>query len=180
MNFSACLDCCRCVHDPEEPYMWICELGHLALPDKHECKDQLTKSQRDKTMKVYCSHSIQGKYGKDATETQMKENCEAMIELAEQLRKALLDIEFYVPAEHEDFVHIAYKSGYLMIDEILEIDCLIIDDCDAVIVLVPEDDELQGGRKVEYDYAIDAAIPAMVYSKVGEAIEWLAHQQMTR
>ena len=131
-------------------------------------------------MRVYCSHSIRGMYGANATRTQMKENCEAMIRLANQLRKALSSIEFYVPAEHEDFVSIAYALDYLSEEEILEIDCCIIDNCDAVIVLVPDGDELQGGRKVEYDHAVDHNVPVCVYRLVGEAIEWLAHQQMTR
>lgn len=131
-------------------------------------------------MKVYCSHSIAGKHGKDVTETQLKANCDAMIVLAKQLRKALPDIEFYVPAEHEEFVHTAYLGGYLTILKILEIDCAIIDNCDAVIVLATGCDELQGGRKVEYDYAIQQAIPVVMYQQVDEAINWLIHQQMTR
>lgn len=131
-------------------------------------------------MRVYCSHSIRGKYGKDATRTQMKESCDEMIVLANQLRKALPHIEFYVPAEHEDFVQWAYDLGYLVECEILEIDCRIIDDCDAVIVLVPDGDELQGGRKVEYDHAVGHNVPVCVYRLVGEAIEWLAHQQISR
>lgn len=131
-------------------------------------------------MRVYCSHSIQGKYGKGATQIQMKENCDAMIELVEHLRKALPHIEFYVPAEHEDFVSKAYQLGYMSIEKILEIDCLIIDGCDAVVVLVPDGDELQGGRKIEYDHAVATNTPVVVYRLVGEAIEWLGHQQMTR
>jgi nucleoside 2-deoxyribosyltransferase len=110
----------------------------------------------------------------------MKENCDAMIRLANQLRKALPNIEFYVPAEHEDFVSIAYALNYLSEEEILEIDCKIIDYCDAVIVLVPQGDELQGGRKVEYDHAVENNIPVCVYCLVGEATNWLVHQQITR
>ncbi|MCP5019620.1 MAG: hypothetical protein GY938_30705 [Ketobacter sp.] len=131
-------------------------------------------------MRVYCSHSIKGKYGEDATHTQMKENCDAMIALANQLRKALPDIEFYVPAEHEDFVQIARGVGYLSEEQILEVDCGIIDGCDAVIVFVPDGDELQGGRKVEYDHAVAASTPVVVYRLVGEANEYLSHLQMTR
>lgn len=131
-------------------------------------------------MKVYVSHSIRGKHGKNATHAQMKENCDAIIVLVNQLRKALPNIEFYVPAEHEDFVQTAYDIGYLVEEEILEIDCLIIDGCDAVVVFVPDGDELQGGRKVEYDHAIKENIPVLVYRRVDEAIEWLTHQQMTR
>ena len=131
-------------------------------------------------MKVYISHSIRGKHGKNATHTQMQENCDAVIAVAKQLRKALPHIDFYVPAEHEDFVQIAQDIGYLVEKEILEIDCLIIDRCDAVIVLVPDGDELQGGRKIEYDHAVDTTTPVVVFRLVGEAIEWLTHQQMTR
>lgn len=131
-------------------------------------------------MKVYCSHSIRGKYGKDATHTQMKENCDAMLVLVKQLRKALPNMEFYCPAEHEDFVQLAYDTDYLTEVEILEIDCMIINGCDAVIVLVPDGDELQGGRKIEYDHAIETGVPVVVYRLVGEAIEWLTHQQMMR
>ncbi len=131
-------------------------------------------------MRVYCAHSIQGKYGKDATETQIKENCDAIIVLVKQLRKILPAIEFYVPAEHEGFVHRAYLGGYLTIPQILEIDCQIIDDHDAVIILVPDGDELQGGRKIEYNHAVEKNIPVVVYRLIGEAIEWLIHQQMTR
>lgn len=36
---SDCLTCCHCTADEEEPYMWICELGHLALLDQFECED---------------------------------------------------------------------------------------------------------------------------------------------
>ena len=131
-------------------------------------------------MKVYCSHSIRGKYGKDATHAQMKENCDAMIVLGNQLRKALPNIEFYVPAEHEDFVQLAYDANYLNENEILEIDCMIINGCDAVVVLVPDGDELQGGRKIEYDHAVSHSKPVVIYRLVGEAIEWLGHIQITR
>ncbi len=131
-------------------------------------------------MRVYCAHSIQGKYGDNATETQIKENCDAIIVLANQFRKALPHMDFYVPAEHEDFVHRAYLWGYLTIPEILQIDCLIIDDCNVVIIFVPDGDELQGGRKIEYDYAVKKNIPVVVYRLVDEAIRWLTQQQMTR
>jgi nucleoside 2-deoxyribosyltransferase len=131
-------------------------------------------------MRVYCSHSIQGKYGINATLAQMKENCDVAIALADQLRAALPDIEFYVPAEHEDFVGLAYRHGYLTIEQILDVDCKIIDTCDAVIVFVPDGDELQGGREVEYNHAIFQTIPVITYRQASEAIEWLAHQQMTR
>ncbi len=127
-------------------------------------------------MKIYISHSIRGKYGKNATETQMIENCNAIKLVAKRLRETFTGVEFYVPAEHEDFVYIAFHDHYLNEREILEIDCKIIDkSCDTVMVHVPEGDELQGGRKIEYDFAVKNNIPVVVFKRTDEAINWLSH-----
>lgn len=128
-------------------------------------------------MRFYISHSIRGKYGNNATLTQMKANCDAIIAIAKQLRIVIPVVEFYVPAEHEDFVTRAYKKEYITEKQILDIDCEIIGDtCDGVIVYVPEGDELQGGRKIEYDYAIRHCIPVIVFNKIEQAINWVTHQ----
>ena len=127
-------------------------------------------------MKIYISHSIRGKYGKNATEAQMMENCNAIKLIARRLRDTFSGVEFYLPADHEDFVNIAYRDHYLTEREILEIDCKIIDkNCNAVIVCVPEGDELQGGRKIEYDFAVKNNIPVVVFKRTDEAINWLTH-----
>lgn len=106
----------------------------------------------------------------------MQANCDAIITLVKQLREAVPAADFYVPAEHEDFVQRAYHSGYLTEKQILDIDCQIISDtCDAVIVYVPEGDTLQGGRKVEHDYAIKHSIPIFIFTRVEEAISWIIH-----
>lgn len=105
-------------------------------------------------MRIYLSHSIRGKYGKDATPLQMKKNCDKAILIANLIRNALPSIEIYCPAEHEDFVGIAYYDKYLTEIQILNIDCQIVGGCEGVIIYVPEGDEIQGGREIEYDYAI--------------------------
>ncbi|HDY86674.1 MAG TPA: hypothetical protein ENH82_00990 [bacterium] len=125
-------------------------------------------------MRFYISHSIRGKYGKDATATQMKENCDAIKVIAKQLRDIFPTVDFYLPADHEDFVSIAYCELYLTEKEILDIDCKIIERmCDAVIVYVPEGDELQGGRLVEYDFAIEHFIPVMMFSEIEQAVSYI-------
>ena len=126
-------------------------------------------------MKVYISHSIRGKAGKYATPTQMKDNCDAIIAIATKLRQTIPIAEFYVPAESEPFVQRAYDSGYIDEAEILNVDCKIIKDlCDAVIVHIPDGDELQGGRLVEWQFAIDNNIPVFIFRDVGEAISYVA------
>lgn len=130
-------------------------------------------------MRYYLSHSIRGKYGKDATPTQMKENCDRVLEMARELRENAPRAEFYIPAEHEDFVNIAYRDKYLTEKQVLEIDCKIIDNCDGVIVYCPPDDPMCGGRTVEYKHAIATNKPVVIFEHVKDALNWIAHISMT-
>jgi len=83
---------------------------------------------------AYFSHSIRGKKGKDATDEEVAENCHAAIKVAEWIREVIPELDLYVPAEHEDFVHITYRDKYLTEDQILEIDCKILERKDFHIV----------------------------------------------
>lgn len=129
-------------------------------------------------MRFYLSHSIRGKYGKDATPTQMKENCDRIIALADHIREAVPSVTLYVPAEHEDFVQIAFFDGYLNEQQILEIDCKIIDRCDGVIIFCPPDDPICGGRTIEHEHAIATGKPVLIFQASSEAISWLTQQIM--
>ena len=124
-------------------------------------------------MRFYLSHSIRGKHGKDATPTQIKENCDKAILIANLIRNAIPSIEIYCPGEHEDFVGLCWHEHYLIEKQILEIDCAIIDGCEGVIVYVPEGDELQGGRKIEYDHAAPK-MSVWVFDNVEQIINILA------
>jgi nucleoside 2-deoxyribosyltransferase len=130
-------------------------------------------------MRYYVSHSIRGKYGKDATPTQMKENCDRIIAIANEIRANLPIIELYVPAEHEDFVQLAYNLGYLTEQQILKIDCHIIDNCDGgVLIFQPQDDPICGGRVVEWEHAIATSKPVLFFDTADRAIRWLTIQVM--
>lgn len=126
-------------------------------------------------MRFYLSHSIRGKYGANATNTQMKANCDRAILIANVLRATFPSIEIYIPSEHEDFVGITYRDGYLNEKQILEIDCKIIDGCEGVIIYVPEGDTLQGGRKIEYNHALLHCKPIFIFSEIEPVISWLTH-----
>ena len=121
------------------------------------------------------SHSIRGKYGADATPAQMKENCERIKVIGNVLRATFPSQEFYIPAEHEDFVLPAFYRGYMTEKQILDVDCYIIDGCEGVIIYVPEGDELQGGRFVEYSHAVSVDKPVLVYAEVEQVVTWLTH-----
>lgn len=113
-------------------------------------------------IKFYLSHPIRGSKGKDATPTDMQKNNEVAIEIANYLRKHLtVLIDIHVPAEMEEFVLIAYYLGILTEQQILAVDCKIIEGCDAVILYAPED-IISGGCKIELDYATKHGIPVFI------------------
>ena len=124
-------------------------------------------------MKFYLSHAIRGKAGPNVPYDQQATNCANAIHVANSLRALFPKLELYVPAENETFVQIAYDSGYLNIEQILDIDCKIIDNCDGVIVYVLEGDELQGGRKIEYDHAVATNKPVCIFHNVEEAAKYI-------
>jgi hypothetical protein len=88
-------------------------------------------------MKVYISHSIRGKMGKDATTEYMQENNQKAIEFCNQLKEEFPTIDFYCPGEHDEFVLIGYKEGILTEEQILQIDCQIVAKCSLLINYSP-------------------------------------------
>jgi len=132
-------------------------------------------------MKVYLSHSIRGSKGNAATQTEQKACCDAAIALGERISAEIPSLELYIPGANEEFVAIAYRKSYMTIDEILDVDCTIIDNCEAVIVYVPTDDQLQGGRLVEFKHAVDTDKPVICFNEneVDNIVKWLVHLIMT-
>ncbi len=124
-------------------------------------------------MKYYLSHPIRGKAGPDASYDVQAKNCAEAKRIGNILRALFPKLELYIPAEGETFVQIAYDAGYLQEREILEIDCLIINNLDGVLVYVPDGDELQGGRKIEYDHAVATNKPVCIFHKVEEAADYI-------
>jgi len=117
-------------------------------------------------MRVYFSHPIRGKKGKDATIQDMEANNKKAVRIAKEWKCMLDDVlcesgpvEFYVPGEHDEFVMLAYNHGYLDETQILDIDCVIIDRCD--LVLVYNEEQISHGMQVEIDYARGHGMPVL-------------------
>ena len=108
-------------------------------------------------MRCYFSHPIQGKKGKDATREDMDANNQRAISAANQFRSAFLEIDVYVPAEHDEFVIEAYIQGSLTVEQILEADKAIVRKCDFLVAYMPED-YLSGGMIKEVIEAVDNRI----------------------
>jgi hypothetical protein len=129
-----------------------------------------------KRIRVYFSHAIRGQVGVGASHDTQNTNCQAAQDMAANVKALLfrqrpdIELDFYIPADHEDFVQIAYDEKIIPEADILKVDCLIIKDrCDATVVFVPGWDVLQGGRKVEWKFAIENDLPVCVFERAGEA-----------
>lgn len=95
-----------------------------------------------RTIRLYLSHPIRGKMPEGLSkEEQLEiqaENCAQTKYFAQRIRDLNLPIELYVPAEHEDFIQIAFREGMVTEEQILIVDCKIIDACDGVIYYDPQ------------------------------------------
>lgn len=108
--------------------------------------------------RAYLSHSIRGRKGKAATNKDMEKNCQIAIEVAAEIREAIPGLDLYVPAEHDEFVALAYHKGYLTETQLLEIDCMILGKRDFLLIYA-KDGYISRGMNVEYQFAISYNIP---------------------
>jgi len=122
-------------------------------------------------MRLYLSHPIRGKDGDEATNQQIEENCQFACDIAMMIKDALTaGTDIYVPGAHDEFVQIAYKKGFITEEQILDVDCTIIDKCNAIILYAP-DDIIYGGCAIEKHHANCKEIPVIVFKDVEEAVE---------
>ncbi len=126
--------------------------------------------------RAYLSHAIRGKEGENCAEGTQRKYCDAAIALGNEIRAACPWLDLYIPAEHEDFVQKAYNKKYLDVDQILEIDCDIVKNCGVIVIYVPEGNELQGGRLVEHDFAVNECMPVGLVKDATDAIEFLTER----
>jgi hypothetical protein len=111
------------------------------------------------------SHWIRGPKGKDATKKDIRENLDKNIAIGTEIKAYLIDwekmdefpkMDLYIPAEHDEFVQIAFDKEYVSEEQILDVDCTIIDQCKLVIAL--GDHSKSRGMKIELDYAENNSI----------------------
>ncbi len=94
-----------------------------------------------KRIKIYMSHAIRGSKGPAATDADMQANNDAAMRAARVIRQVFRPlenqhkcaIEVYCPADHDEFVMIAYRNGTLTEAQILAVDCEIVERCQALI-----------------------------------------------
>ena len=125
-------------------------------------------------MRFYLSHPIRGEAGDKATATDIQKNNEAAIAIANYIRNEITaDIDIHVPAEMEAFVDLAYRMEILDVEDILTVDCKIIEDCDAVLIYAPFG-SIVSGCKVELDHALRYYKPVFIFDCGSMAVEMIA------
>jgi len=109
-------------------------------------------------IRAYIAHSIRGRYGTAATNEQMESNNKKAMGFGKQLASEFPNMNFYIPANHDEFVLIAYQKKYLTEQQILSVDCNIISRCNFLVIFAP-DDYISKGMQVEIDHAVENHIP---------------------
>lgn len=121
-----------------------------------------------KRIRVYVSHSIRGKKGKDATDEDMRRNNNLAIIFGQALRRKFPGVHFYVPGDHDEFVIIAYGKKYITEKQILDVDCAIVEQCHFVLAYSP-DGYLSKGMKIEIEYAGVNSVPVIEIARLDDA-----------
>ena len=119
-------------------------------------------------MRIYVSHSIRGIKGKNATDEDMEVNNARAVSFGKALRKYFEGLNIYVPGDGDEFVLLAYRSMYLSEDEILSVDCKIIDTCDAVLAFI-HDQHISGGMLTEILHAQKTGKPVFLAKNIIQA-----------
>ncbi len=123
-------------------------------------------------LRAYLSHPVRGPLGDRATTHDMKRNYEYALEMADMIRTFVPTvIDLHVPAEHEVFVCRAWKLGYLVEEQILEIDCDIIEEYNDVLLVFAPYGPPVGGCSVEIQCAEANNIPVIIFETFGEFVE---------
>jgi len=92
----------------------------------------------------YFSHPIRGVRGNAATAEEMEANCRKCRAVAHDLMRRFTKIDLYIPADHDEFVSFAFQTKILTDTQILDIDCMIVDDRDFLVYYNPFDHISQG------------------------------------
>lgn len=124
-------------------------------------------------IKVYLSHSISNGDESTSVENQ-RANCKEARRVGRIIQEALPMVEVYIPGgSTEKFVRRAYNSGYISVNQILEIDCEIVSDSDMIVVYAPDHEQVTGGRLVELNHALHEGVPNYVFGEPCHAIQFI-------
>ena len=117
-------------------------------------------------------HSIRGIAGTNATYKIMEANNQKAIEFVGNLKFAFPNVDFYCPAEHDEFVVTAWEKGLINENEILDVDCQILSKRHILLVYA-YDQYISNGMLREIKHAQLLGIPVFFAINIVDASEVL-------
>ena len=115
---------------------------------------------------AYLSHYIRGFAGDDATPETIEANCAKAVEWSKKLWVYFgSNLEIYVPASMDLFPRIALEKNYLTVDQVLDVDCKIVSQCD-VLLIANWGDYISEGMRREINTARQFRIPHRVFTDI--------------
>jgi hypothetical protein len=121
-------------------------------------------------MNAYFSHPIRGAAGESATPEQIKQACEECSEVAWQIEEDM-GIVLYIPADHDEFVQVAYKNLLISERGILLADCDILSRRDFVLAYDPSGRMVSRGMRIEIQHALAIGKPVFIFQEWNENTE---------
>ena len=116
------------------------------------------------------SHSIRGRAGDAATDEVMLANNKKAIEVGVELRRLCPELKLYIPAEMDLFLQDKGIEPIEIGEEvILAMDCKIVDQCDTLLVYIP-DDYISGGMQREIRHALITCMQICYFSEVSDEV----------
>lgn len=85
-------------------------------------------------IKLYLSHPVRGSFGSVATTNEQLSNSGKAKKVAFEIMTAIPHLDLYVPGAAEDFVVLTFTKGLLTDEQIIEIDCEILEKRDGLLV----------------------------------------------
>ena len=119
-------------------------------------------------IRVYISHPIMGSKKEKATKEDMVENNNKAIIFGSLLQCKFPNVDFYIPAVGDEFVMMAYETGLLTIEQILEIDCKLLSKRNILLNYIP-DQYISDGMLKENMCAQECGIPILMAKDIDAA-----------
>ena len=129
-------------------------------------------------MDAYFSHPIRGAAGESATPEQIKQACEECSEVAWQIEEDM-GIVLYIPADHDEFVQVAYKNKLISERGILLTDCDILSRRDCVLAYDPSGEMVSRGMRIEIEHALAIGTPVFIFQEWDDNTERLLDKFLT-
>lgn len=123
-------------------------------------------------MDAYFSHPIRGAAGESATPEQIKQACEECSDVAWQIEEDT-GVALYIPADHDEFVQVAYKNQLISERGILLTDCDILSRRDFVLAYDPSGQMVSRGMRIEIEHALAINKPVFLFHEWNDNTERL-------